>query len=58
MPMLKTLCDAVIAAAADPDDTQVNAAVAQLVDWLRDYPNRVAEVPIEVGQALRSGRHY
>lgn len=57
MPILKTLCNAVITAAANPDDTYVNAAVADLVIWLGDHPNRVAEIPIKVAQKVRSGKH-
>ncbi len=57
MAMLKTFCDAVITAAANPDDTYINAAVADLVNWLADHPNRVAEVPITVAKKVRSGKH-
>lgn len=57
MSMLKKLCDAVVTAAANPDEAYVNATIADLVNWLADHPNRVAEVPITVAKKVRSGRH-
>lgn len=58
MPMLDELCGAVITAATAPDDTSIDAAVADLCDWLQANPERAADVDIGVVKAVRSGRHF
>lgn len=58
MPMLKPLCDAVVLAAQETDEFPVTAAVSQLIEWVREHPDRVGDVPVEVSMAVRSGRHF
>lgn len=58
MPKLDSLCDAVKAAAATSDDALIDAAVADLCDWLHANPERAADVDIGVVKAVRAGRHF
>lgn len=58
MQTLESLCTAVVTYASDPDDTNLDAAVADLGAWVQANPDQVGDVPIGVVRAVRSGRHF